>query len=197
MQTKPHIEIQAPLVGVPAFLASVAVVLVLMGVETLHGSDTPAASEAQVKAAFLFNFAKYVDWPPSAFSNAMAPITIGVIRSDPFGDALHRAEGKTINGHPFVIKDLSSESDLTGCQILFISHSESFRMAGILEKARSLPILTVGEDDAFAQNGGIINFVLKKGNIRLEIDLAAARKARLTISSRLLAVADVVKGKAN
>jgi hypothetical protein len=65
-----------------------------------------------------------------------------------------------------------------------------------LDKASALPILTVGEDEAFAQNGGIINFVLKNGNVRLEIDLAAAKKAGLTISSRLLAVADVVKGKA-
>jgi hypothetical protein len=68
-------------------------------------------------------------------------------------------------------------------------------MREILDKARSLPILTVGEDNAFAQNGGIINFVLKNGNVRLEVDLAAARQAGLTIHSRLLAVADVVKGK--
>jgi hypothetical protein len=197
MQTKSHIETQAPRVRVPGFLVSVAAALVLMGEGTLRGSDTTVASEAQVKAAFLFNFAKYVDWPPSAFSNATAPLTIGVMGTDPFGDFLRHAEGKTINGHPFVIKDVSPDSDLTGCQILFISHSESFRMAAILEKAGSLPILTVGEDDAFAQNGGIINFVLKKGNIRLEIDLTAARKAGLTIRSRLLAVADVVKGKVN
>jgi hypothetical protein len=70
-------------------------------------------------------------------------------------------------------------------------------MHGILNKARSLPVLTVGEDAEFAQSGGIINFVLKNGNVRLEIDLAAARKAGLTIHSRLLTVADVVKGKAD
>jgi hypothetical protein len=70
-------------------------------------------------------------------------------------------------------------------------------MRAILDKTVALPILTVGEDAVFAQNGGIINFVLKNGNVRLEIDLAAARKAGLAISSRLLAVADVVKGRAN
>jgi hypothetical protein len=84
---------------------------------------------------------------------------------------------------------------LTGCQILFVDDSEASRMVDILEKAAALPILTVGEDEQFAQNGGIINFVLKNGKVRLEIDLAAAKKVGLTVSSKLLAVADVVKGK--
>jgi hypothetical protein len=90
-----------------------------------------------------------------------------------------------------------SDSDLNGCQILFISDSESSRMGGILDKAGALPILTVGEDEQFSKNNGIINFVLKNGKVRLEIDLAAAKKTGLIISSKLLAVADVVKGNAN
>jgi len=158
----------------------------------------PPLTKYQVEAVFLFNFAKYVDWPAAAFPNANAPVTIGVLGTDPFGDKLPQVvEGKTINGRPFVIKYLAADSDVGGCQILFISHSESSRMKEILAGAGALPILTVGEDEPFAQNGGIINFVLKNENVRLEIDLAAARKAGLTISSRLLAVADVVKGKTN
>ena len=164
----------------------------------LMAAGTPAASEAQVKAVFLFNFAKYVEWPAAAFSNAAAPITIGVMGTDPFGDNLQRVvAGKTVNGRPFVIKHLASDSDLSGCQILYISASEAPRMGGILDKASALPILTAGEGEQFARNGGIINFVPKNGNVRLEIDLKAAKKAGLTISSRLLAVADVVKGKAD
>ncbi len=176
-------------------LATVA--LVLFRAETLIAADTPAASEAQLKAIFLFNFAKYVDWPAAAFTNDTAPILIGVVGTDPFGDNLRHIEGKTIHGRRFAVKHLASDSDLSGCQILFISDSEASRMREILNKAGALPILTVGEDEAFARNGGIINFVLKNGNVRLEIDLAAAKKAGLTISSRLLAVADVVKGKTN
>jgi len=80
---------------------------------------------------------------------------------------------------------------------VFVSHSEASRMSGIMDKAGALPILTVGEDDSFARNGGIINFVLKNDKVRLEIDLAAAKKAGVTISSKLLAVADAVKGKPN
>jgi hypothetical protein len=196
MQTRPHIEKQAPRGGVAEILAALAAASLLFCAETPMAADTLAASEAQVKAAFLFNFAKYVDWPAAAFPDAAAPMTIGVLGTDPFGDNLqHVVEGKTVNGRPFVIKHLASGSELSGCQILFISHSEAPRMGGILEKAGALPILTVGEDEPFARNGGIIHFVLKNGNVRLEIDLAAAKKAGLTISSRLLAVADVVKGK--
>jgi hypothetical protein len=160
--------------------------------------DTSAATDTQVKAVFLFNFAKYVDWPATAFSNATAPITIGVIGTGSFDDSIqHVVEGKTINGRRFVIKHLAADSELAGCHILFISHSEASRMGPILDRAGALPILTVGEDEQFARNGGIINFVLKNGNVRLEIDLAAAKKAGLSISSKLLAVADVVKGKSN
>ena len=158
----------------------------------------PSLTKYQVEAIFLFNFAKYVDWPSETFPNDAAPITIGVMGADPFGESLQRGvEGKRINGRSFVIKHLDSDSDVAGCQILFICDSEASRMGGILDKARALPILTVGEGELFARNGGIINFVLKNGNVRLEIDLTAARKAGLTISSRLLAVADVVKGKSN
>jgi hypothetical protein len=158
----------------------------------------PSLSKYQLEAVFLFNFAKYVDWPATAFPNATAPITIGVMGADPFGENLqHMVEGKLINGRPFVIKHLASDSELSGCQILFISHSEAASTGGTLSKTSGLPILTVGEDPVFAQNGGIINFVLKNGNVRLQIDLSAARKAGLIISSRLLAVADVVKGKAS
>ena len=155
-------------------------------------------TEYQVKALFLFNFTKYVEWPAAAFASAHAPITIGVLGQDKFDDNLLRAvEGKTVNGRACVIKHLASGEDPGGCQILFVCDSEASRMAEIMDKAGTLPVLTVGEDEAFAQNGGIINFVLKNGNVRLEIDVAAAKKAGLTISSRLLAVADAVKGGAN
>jgi hypothetical protein len=117
---------------------------------------------------------------------------------DLFGDNLRDyVKGKTINGHPLVVKHFDSDSDLSGCQILFISDSETPRVGAILDRASGLPILTVGEGETFARSGGIINFVIKNGNVRLAIDLVAARKAGLGISSRLPAVADVVKGKSN
>jgi hypothetical protein len=161
-------------------------------------SGGTALTKYQVEAIFLFNFAKYVEWPAEAFPNTNAPFTIGVMGEDRFGDDLRRAvDGKTVNGRSFLVKHLDAEDPLDGCQILFISDSEAARMNGILQKAGTLPILTVGEDEQFAQNNGIVDFTLRDGKVRLEINLLPAAKAKLAISSRLLAVADVVKGKAN
>jgi len=157
-----------------------------------------ALPEYQVKALFLLNFTKYVDWPPQVFAGSNTPITIGIYGESKLGEALQLVvAGKSVGGRTIVIRQLQSTDDSSQCQILFISESAASRTSGILDKTCALPILTVGEDATLAQHGGIINFVLKNGNVRLEIDLAAARKAGLTISSRLLAVADVVKGKTN
>jgi hypothetical protein len=195
MQTRQQMADQPPPSKVKTILFAL-VFLVLSCAKMLVAADTPAPSEEQVKAVFLFNFAKYVDWPPDALPGNATPITIGVIGTDSIGDDLqHDVEGKTINGHPFVIKHMAWDAEWSGCQILFISRSEAARTGEILDKASTLPILTVGESEAFARNGGIVNFVLKNGNVRLSINLNAARKAGLNISSRLLAVADVVKGK--
>jgi len=154
--------------------------------------------EYQVKALFLLNFTKYVDWPPNAFAGSNTAITIGLYGESKLGEALKNVvAGKSVGGRAIVVRHLESADDSSQCHIVFISDSEAPRMREILNRASALPILTVGEDDLFAQNGGIINFVLKNGNVRLAIDLTAAKKAGLTISSRLLAVADVVKGKSN
>jgi len=160
----------------------------------LWGSLTAHAqismSEYQVKALFLCNFVKYVDWP----GGATGPIVIGILGQDNFNDSLTDAvAGKNINGRAIVIKHLSEDDDLSGCTILFVSSSENSQLSEILGKTGSLPILTVGESDSFLQNGGIINFLLKEGKIHLTINLKAAQKVNLQISSKLLSVADVVK----
>jgi hypothetical protein len=164
----------------------------------LVGRAEGTLTEYQVKALFLLNFIKYVEWPPDAFAGSDTPITIGLCGESKLGESLKTAmAGKGVGGRSIVLRQIAAADDFRSCHILFISDSESSRMRAILEKAGASPILTVGEGAAFAQNGGMINFVLKNGNVRLEIDLSAARKTGLTISSRLLAVADVVKGKAN
>jgi hypothetical protein len=198
MQVRPYIEKKASRGGAIGLLVAVAAASGLLCGETLMGEGTPAASEAQVKAVFLFNFAKYVEWPAAAFAGTNAPFTIGVVGEDRFEDNLrHAVANKTINGRRFVIKHFAADEPLSGCQILFISDSEAPRMGELLNKVNALPILTVGEDEQFAQKNGIISFVLKEGKVRLEINLTSAGKTGLTISSKLLAVADVVKGKAD
>ena len=153
-------------------------------------------AEYKVKALFLFNFAKYVEWPPEAFASADSPIVIGIIGENRFGNHLAKAvEGKSISGRSIVVRQIDKEEALLSCQILFISGSEKARLPQILDLVKTRPILTVSEIENFTQRGGAIGFVKKEERIRLEIDLEAAQRARLQLSSKLLSVADSVRGK--
>ena len=169
----------------------------------LFGLDQAARAEVtmteyQVKALFLMNFTKYIDWPPVCFAGSNTPVIIGLYGENRLGDALKLAvEGKTINGRRIVIQPIEKDDDLGKCHILFIGDSEKDHVSEILDKVKALPVLTVGESDQFMEQGGVIHFVKKKGKIRLEINLDAARQAKLEISSKLLSVADVVKSKSN
>ena len=156
-----------------------------------------AFTEYQVKALFLMNFTKYVDWPATAFAETNTPITIGVLGSNNFGDELQKAvAGRSVNDRSIVIRQIDNLDAVGRCHILFISNSEKRNLGEILTKIKALPVLTVGETEQFTDQGGIINFVKKDGKIRLEINLVVANEAKLQISSKLLSVADVVKGKA-
>jgi hypothetical protein len=153
-------------------------------------------TEFQVKSLFLFNFAKYVDWPSNTFAAADAPIMIGLIGDGKFGSDLAKTvEGKNVDGRPILIRQIQTPEEMEKCHILFIRSSEKTGLAEILGRLKTRPVLTVGETDHFVEQGGVINFVKKEGKIRLEINLDAARQANLQISSKLLNVADVVKGK--
>jgi hypothetical protein len=153
-------------------------------------------SEYQVKALFLVNFAKYVDWPATAFGDAAAPIVIGVGGENNFGSHLEKAvEGKIVCGRAIRIVMAEKDEDFAKCHILFVSASEKKHLGEILGKVKELPVLTVGETEQFIGQGGVINFTKKEGKVRLQIDLNAARRAKLQLSSKLLSVADSVTGK--
>lgn len=149
-----------------------------------------ALSEYELKAGFLFNFAKFVDWPADSFAEPKSPFVIGIIGQNPFDDALMGSlTNKAINGHPFAVKQLKSAADTKNCHILFISESERRRLSEILRSARDGHALTVSEIDRFLTAGGMIQF-LKEGNkVRFAINDAAAREAGLRISSKLLNLA--------
>ncbi|MBI1764110.1 MAG: YfiR family protein [Acidobacteria bacterium] len=154
-----------------------------------------AASEYQVKAAFLFNFAKFVEWPAETFNDASAPFVIGLLGDDPFGNTLDQAiNGKAINGHPLLIKRLKRGQNLRGCHILFISSSERGRWAQIFESLRGASVLTIGEAEQFTEQGGLINFVIEGGKVRFEINAEPAEQCHLKISSRLQILAKPARG---
>jgi hypothetical protein len=176
-----------------------AILSVLWGL-VLNTSRMAAAevvpTEYQVKAAYLFNFVKYVEWPTNAFQNPTAPFLIGVLGQDPFGTDLERTiAGRTINNRPIVVRRLADEADAKQCHILFISTPEKPRFEKILDSLRGSPILTVADADTFLELGGVIDFVTRDNKVRFRANLNSARASQLKISSRLLSVADAVVGK--
>jgi YfiR/HmsC-like len=159
---------------------------------SLH-AQSKATSEYEIKAAYLYNFAKFVEWSPSGFSDPKQPLSICVFGRDPFGHALEDALlGKTIGDHPVAIGRAKQLADLTGCKIVFVSAAESPRISEILARFRSNGALLVGESEGFAAAGGAIQFVLDQNRVRFAINPDAADRAGLKISSKLLALASIV-----
>jgi hypothetical protein len=147
-------------------------------------------SEYQLKAVYLFNFAKFVEWPAAAFSAPSAPLIIGVIGKNPFGDFLENTvRGKALNGHPLAVREIRASNETTNCHILFISTSEQKRVPEILKSLQNAPILTVSEMDHFTETGGMINFVWVEKTIHFQINDAIAKNAGLKIGSKLLGLA--------
>jgi hypothetical protein len=152
------------------------------------------APEYQVKAVFLFNFAQFVDWPSDAFPAADTPLVICILGDDPFGDALDQVvRDERLGGRRFQVRRYRSVDEIKTCHILFISRSGGARPEVILADLKQRPILTVSDADGFAQRGGMIRFVTDRNRIRLQLNLAATEAAHLTISSKLLRVAEIVR----
>jgi len=161
-----------------------------------EGLDAPDSSEYLIKAGFIYNFAKLVEWPTSAFPQPDSPIVIGILGDDPFGATLDRiVTDKKINGRGIAVKRLKwgrDVKDLRDCNILFISSSEKEHLDSVVDAMKWLPVLTIGDAPGFARRGGIINFTLEDNKVRFEVNVEAAKHADLTISSRLLTLARIV-----
>jgi hypothetical protein len=153
-------------------------------------SQSSAAGEYQVKAAFLYNFAKFVEWPSSSFSDATAPLRICVLGQDPFGEELRDiANDKTVNGRKLQVSPVADLRAARTCHILFIASSEKAQVKQALEGLRGSDALTVGDTKGFVEQGGMINFVLENDRVRFEVNHKAADQAGLKVSSKLLNVA--------
>jgi hypothetical protein len=150
-------------------------------------------SEYPVKAAYLFNFLKFVQWPEGTFQDPIAPIVIGIVGDDPFGEALPQVVvGKTVQGRDLVIRKYHFGEDLRGSHILFISASEKKRIPQLLASLQGSSVLTVADTDHFIEAGGIIQLLIENNRVRFAIGPGAAGRARLKISSKLLSLARTV-----
>ncbi len=155
-------------------------------------SQSDAKGEYALKAVFLYNFCRFIDWPKSAFASPNEPIIIGVVGEDPFGSLLQEAvRGETSRGRAIQIAHYSKPEAIGHCHLLFVSRSEAGRMEKILSAVSGKSIVTVGETDAFLDRGGMIALTQDKNHVRLHINPALLRAASLDVSSKLLRVADV------
>jgi len=165
-------------------------------------SSSPATAqvkpdEYQIRAAFLYNFTKFVEWPPDGLG-ASSPFVIGILGEDPFGAVLDDiVRDKSWNGHRIVLKRLSAGGNFHGCQILYISNSERTEVPRILASLKGERVLTVGEFDRFLRQGGSVAFEIENDLVKIAINLRAAEANGMKLSSRLLAVARVVEGSRN
>ncbi len=153
----------------------------------------PPLSEYQLKAAYLLNFARFIEWPDA--SGSRGPIIVGVVGIDPFGDTLESAlVGKTVRGRPFSVRRFRSVQEIDECHMLFISSSEAPRIAALVQHFLKTPVLTVSDSKNFIDAGGGIGFVVADSRVRFDINLQAIRSAQLKPSAQLLEVAHALRG---
>jgi hypothetical protein len=150
-------------------------------------------SEYEVKAAFLFNFVKFVEWPAGAAGTDPESLRVCVIGEDPFGDALPGVmKGKSFQGRAFEVHHVSRGQKVRSCQVLFISSSEQRNVRSLLRSLQGASVLTVGDSAGDAKQGCVIGFRLEDNRVRFEINMKAAKLANLKISAKLLSLAKVV-----
>ncbi len=155
-----------------------------------HAEDA-SASEYQIKAAFLYNFSRLTNWP-NENTAAPASLNLCVIGENPFGDALESLSGKTVRNRSLVIHAPEKAEDQKACHLVFIGRTEQARTAEILASLEYRPVLTVSDSDGFTEQGGIIELKLVERKVRFEINIDAAERAGLVISSKLLNLATIV-----
>lgn len=193
--------------GIPA-RRIVKIFIVSLSVLTFMGSFSAFAgrpdqtggtpSEIQVKAAYLYNFVKFVDWPESSFRDEKAPIVIGVLGEDPFGSVLDETlAGKRIRGRELAVKRFKWLRDFKPCHILYISSSEKENLEQVLRKVEGTGIVTVSDTEGFAEQGVILNLVNENDKIRFKVNIDAAQDSRARISAKLLQFTRIVTAQNN
>ncbi len=187
------------IVRMAAVAGTCAMVLFGLGIGAAAGAEKAPSSgysEYQVKAAFLYNFAKFTKWPSGTYADASAPLVVCVLGKDAFGKALDALAGKRINGRPVAVSRLAGVDEARQCQVVFISESEEERAPGIVGYLAGRPVLTVCNAPSCTRFRGIIHLKVVAQKIRFAIDIDCAESAGMKFSSKLLALADKFARKA-
>lgn len=163
----------------------------LLGWPLVGAAD--ALTEVQVKAAYVFNFVKFVEWPAGAFATPQAPLVLCIASGDGLRGAFAAIDGKPAQGRLLQVRRGVKADEFKACHVLFVPESEERAAPEHLRRAGTLPLLTVGEHDGFAASGGVIGFVVRDERVQFEINPDAANRADLKVSSRLLQLATIVR----
>ncbi len=184
------------------FLIMIAYGICLIASSVLSGgvgkayADSRSEREYQIKAAFLYNFTKFVEWPADRFADDNAPIILCVFGKDPFGATLEdTVTGKTVKGRHIYIRRIVNVDELDACHVLFVGLSEREQLRQIVASSHRANVLTVGDMDDFVEFGGVISLIKKANKIQFEINLVAAKQARLKLDLKLVTLASSVKKK--
>lgn len=179
-----------------------AVLCLLLALAALLAGAPPAAGpsegelEYKIKAVYLLNFTRFVEWPQSSFAAADSPFRVCVAGPDPFGKLLDEVfHGEMVEKHPFRVERLAPEAAPRECHLLFIARSEAPAARRLLLQTAGRPVLTVGETEGFIDAGGAVRFFVESGRVRFEINPEAPMQAGLKVSSRLLSVARLVRAR--
>jgi len=162
-------------------------------------SSAPAqtiSAEYKLKAVFLYNFVQFVDWPASAFNNEQSPLIIGVLGTDPFGKFLDATvRGEVVKNRRLEIRRYKNVDEIGNCHVLFISASHAGNLNSILAGLKERSILTVSDTEEFARSGGMVRFITENHKIRFRINVEVVKAAHLTISSKLLQLAEITSAE--
>jgi hypothetical protein len=172
--------------------AGAALLAVLVLPASAQSPPPEGKTEYALKAVFLLNFCRFIEWPKSAFSSPSEPITIGIIGEDPFGPLLNEAvQGETQHGRAIKVEHYRRPDQIGHCHLLFVSRSETARLDAILAAVSGKSIVTVGETDVFLDRGGMIALTADRSRVRLHINPEMLRAASLDVSSKLLRIAEI------
>jgi hypothetical protein len=175
-------------------LAGIRLITGALGICLAFPALSQTRGEYQVKAAFLLNFARFVEWPQEALPNPTDPIATCVLGQDPFGRWLKdTVDGRSIEGRALILRRISKPDEAGTCQILFVSASEPKRTWSALTDTPMPGVLTIGETPEAGQGGAVIIFTLEDDRVRFEINTQAADRAKLRLNSRLLSLAKAVR----
>ena len=182
-----------PVLSLRPLLIAVAAACAFLAIPVLHAQN-PRPTDYQVKATYLYNFGRFIEWPGKVAAAQGGSFTVCVLGQDPFGPSLDATlAGETIGGKTVVAKRISSAEESGNCQILFLSLTDDSRLNKVIADLDKKAVLTVSDMSQFVKRGGMIQFVLEGKKVRFEVNLTATQHAGLTLSSELLKVATAVK----